>query len=251
VTFATILGVGFIIIAAVALFVLAVPLRSRVRRVFRTIPGMLRLRRAIGLTVEDGKRLHVALGQSSMTGGSSAAGLVALSTLERIASLSMISDRPPIATSGEGSLSILSQDKLRVAYRDSNAIEQYDPDRGRLGGVTPLSYVAGTLPVMRDEQVAGNILVGSFGPEVGLLADAANQQRAFALAATDSLPAQAVLFATAEEPLIGEELFAVPAYLQAGIFHQAGLQVQDILRWLVIVIILAGIILKILGINLL
>jgi hypothetical protein len=251
VTFATILGVGFIIIAAVALFVLAVPLRSRVRRVFRVIPGMLRLRRAIGLTVEDGKRLHVSLGQSSMTGTSSAAGLVALSTLERIASLSMISDRPPIATSGEGSLSILSQDKLRVAYRDSNAIEQYDPDRGRLGGVTPLSYVAGTLPVMRDEQVAGNILVGSFGPEVGLMADAANQTHAFALAATDSLPGQAVLFATAEEPLIGEELFAVPAYLQASVFHQASLQVQDILRWLVIVIILAGIVLKILGINLL
>jgi hypothetical protein len=251
VTFSTILGIGLIIIAAVALFLLAVPLRSRVRRVFRTIPGMVRLRRAIGLTVEDGKRLHVSLGQSSLTGASSATGLVALSTLERIASLSMISDRPPIATSGEGSLSILSQDKLRVAYRDSNAIEQYDPDRGRLGGVTPLSFVAGTLPVIRDEQVAGNILVGNFGPEVGLMADAARQEGAFVLAATDSLPAQAVLFAAAEEPLIGEELFAVPAYLQASVYHQASLQVQDILRWLVIALILAGIFLQILGIKLL
>jgi len=250
VTLATILGIGFIIIAAVALFVLAVPLRSRVRRVFRIIPGMVRLRRAIGLTVEDGKRLHVSLGQASLTGASSAASLVALSTLERIASLSMISDRPPIATSGEGSLSILSQDKLRVSYRDSNAIEQYDPDRGRLGGVTPFSYAAGVLPVIRDEQVAGNVLVGSFGPEVGLMADAASQQRAFVLAASDSLPAQAVLYAAAEEPLIGEEMFAVPAYLQAGIFHQASLIVQDILRWLVILLILVGVVLKILGIDL-
>ena len=46
-----VLGVGLIVIAAVALFVLAVPLRGKVRRVFRVIPGIVRLRRAIGLTV--------------------------------------------------------------------------------------------------------------------------------------------------------------------------------------------------------
>ena len=247
----TIVGLGLIVIAAVALFVLAVPLRSRVRRVFRIIPGIVRLRRAIGLTVENGRRLHVSLGQAGLTGASGAVSLAALSTLDRIAALSMISDRPPIATSGEGSLSILSQDELRAAYRDGNALEQYDPNRGRLGGVTPLSYVAGTLPVIRDEQVSTNILVGNFGPEVGLMTDAAFRQQAFVVAASDSLPAQAVIYAAAQEPLIGEELFSVPAYLQAGPFHVASLQVQDILRWVVIALMLGGIILKLLGINLL
>lgn len=247
----TIVGLGLIVIAAVALFVLAVPLRSRVRRVFRIIPGIVRLRRAIGLTVENGRRLHVSLGQAGLTGASGAVSLAALSTLDRIAALSMISDRPPIATSGEGSLSILSQDELRAAYRDGNALEQYDPNRGRLGGVTPLSYVAGTLPVIRDEQVSTNILVGNFGPEVGLMTDAAFRQQAFVVAASDSLPAQAVIYAAAQEPLIGEELFSVPAYLQAGPFHVASLQVQDILRWVVIALMLVGIILKLLGINLL
>ena len=250
-TITTIVGVVLIVLAAVALFLFAVPLRKRVRPVFRSIQGILRLRRAIGLAVEDGKRLHVSLGESSLTGSSSAAGLVALSTLERIASLSIISDRPPVATSGEGSLSILSQDTLRVAYRDGNAIEQYDPDRGRLTGVTPFSYAAGAIPVIHDEQVSANVFAGNFGPEVGLMAEAGHQARSFVVAASDSLPAQAVIYATAGEPLIGEELFAVPAYLQAGPFHQASLQVQDILRWLVIVLILVGIILKLMGINLL
>ncbi len=250
-TIPTIVGAAIILLAAIVLFVLAVPLRSRVRPVFRTIQGMLRLRRAIGLAVEEGKRLHVSLGESSLTGSSSATGLAALSALERIASLTIISDRPPVATSGEGSLSILSQDKLRVAYRDGNAIEQFDPDRGRLTGVTPFSYAAGAIPVIRDEQVSANVLVGNLGPEVGLMAEAGHQARAFVVAASDSLPAQAVIYATAGEPLIGEELFAVPAYLQGGPFHQAGLQVQDILRWLLIILILVGIILKLMGINIL
>jgi len=251
VTFDTLIGLGLIVIAAVALFVLAVPLRTRVRRIFRIIPGMVRLRRAIGLTVENGRRLHVSMGSGSLTGASSAVSLAALSTLDRIAALSMISDRPPIATSGEGSLSILSQDELRVAYRDGNALEQYDPDRGRLGGITPLSYVAGTLPVIRDEQVSTNILVGNLGPEVGLMTDAAYRQQAFVVAASDSLPAQAVIYAAAEEPLIGEELFSVPAYLQAGPFHVAGLQVQDILRWIVIALMLVGVVIKLFGGSLL
>jgi len=251
VTFDTMIGLGLIVIAAVALFVLAVPLRTRVRRIFRIIPGMVSLRRAIGLTVENGRRLHVSMGSGSLTGASSAVSLAALSTLDRIAALSMISDRPPIATSGEGSLSILSQDELRVAYRDGNALEQYDPDRGRLGGITPLSYVAGTLPVIRDEQVSTNILVGNLGPEVGLMTDAAYRQQAFVVAASDSLPAQAVIYAAAEEPLIGEELFSVPAYLQAGPFHVAGLQVQDILRWIVVALMLAGAVIKLLGGSLL
>jgi hypothetical protein len=247
----TIVGAGLIVIAAVALFILAVPLRGRVRRIFRVIPGIVRLRRAIGLTVENGRRLHVSLGEGGLTGASGAVSLAALSTLDRIAALSMISDRPPIATSGEGSLSILSQDELRSAYRDGNALEQYDRDRGRLGGVTPLSYAAGTLPVIRDEQVSANILVGNFGSEIGLMTDAAYRQQAFVVAASDSLPAQAVIYAAAEEPLIGEELFSVPAYLQAGPFHVASLQVQDILRWVVIALILGGIILKLLGVSLL
>jgi hypothetical protein len=244
-------GAGLIVIAAVALFILAVPLRGRVRRVFRVIPGIVGLRRAIGLTVENGRRLHVSLGEGGLTGASGAVSLAALSTLDRIAALSMISDRPPIATSGEGSLSILSQDELRSSYRDGNALEQYDQDRGRLGGVSPLSYAAGVLPVIRDDQVSANILVGNFGPEVGLMTDAAYRQQAFVVAASDSLPAQAVIYAAAEEPLIGEELFAVPAYLQAGPFHVASLQVQDILRWVVIAIILGGVVLKLVGVSLL
>ena len=244
-----VLGTILIGVGALGLFILAVVLRTRLRRTFRIIPAVLRMRRAIGLSVEDGKRLHVSLGQAGLLNPSAAASLAGLSTLERIAGQSLISDRPPIATSGDPALSILSQDILRVAYRTGNVSELFDPDRGRLGGVTPLSYIAGTLPVMRDEQVSTHLLVGNFGPEVVLLSEAADQQRAFTLAASDSLPAQAVLYAAAQEPLIGEELFAVPAYLQGNPAHLASLQVQDIMRWLVILLIVIGAILQILGVS--
>ena len=207
------------------------------RRIFRLIPAIQKLRRAIGRSVEEGGRIHVSIGKSSIFSATNASALVGLSTLERIAQLSSVSDRPPVVTSGDGTLSILSQDTLRAAYRIANAQDQYDPERALLAGATPFSYIAGTIPVMRGQRVNTNILLGNFGPEVALLTEASDLQNAFTLAASDALATQAVLYATAQEPLIGEELFAVPAYLQAGPVYQASLRVQDILRWVVVALL--------------
>ncbi len=238
----------FLVLGGASLFLLTLPRRAGSRRIFRVIPAFQRLRRAVGLAVEDGSRLHVSLGKSSLLSVTNATALVGLSTLERITQLSSASDRPPLATSGDGGLATLSQDTLRAAYRFSNASDQYSPDQGRMLGSTPLAYTAGALPVIHDERISAHILVGNFGPEVALLGEAADQEGAFVVAGSDSLPAQAALYATTQEVLIGEEVFAVPAYLQAGPQHQASLQVQDILRWLVIVLLLAAIGLKVAGI---
>ena len=247
----SIIGLVLVILSAGLILIFSLPRLRQARRVNRLIPAVQRLRRAIGLAVEDGTRLHVSIGKSSIFSATNASALVGLSTLERVAQLSLVSDRPLVATSGDGTLSILSQDTLRAAYRIANVPEQYDPDRGRLAGATPMSYIAGTFPIIRDERVSTNILVGNFGPEVGLLADASDQQTAFTLATSDALASQAVLYAVAEETLIGEELFALPAYLQAGPVHQASLRLQDVLRWVVIGFIILAALLSFFGFNLL
>ena len=246
ISFATAAGLAVVLGATAILFFINVSLREKLARSLRPIAAFQHLQRAIGLAVEDGKRLHVSLGKSDILSPNSASSLVGLSTLERIAQLSMISDRPPIATSGQGNLSVLSQDTLRAGYRTSNALDQYDPDRGRLAGPTSLSYTAAAITIIHDENISAHLLVGSFGPEVGLLTEAIDQDNAFSLAASDSLPAQAVLYATAQEPLIGEELFAIPGYLQTNPIHIASLLTQDVLRWVLIVSILVGCVLKIL-----
>jgi hypothetical protein len=247
----SIIGIVLVILSAGMMILFSLPRVRQARRVNRLIPAVQRLRRAIGLAVEDGTRLHVSIGKSSIVSATNASAFVGLSTLERVAQLSLVSDRPLVATSGDGTLSILSQDTLRAAYRIANVPEQYDPDRGRLAGATPISYIAGTFPVIRDERVSTNILLGNFGPEVGLLADASDQQNAFTLATSDALASQAVLYAVAEETLIGEELFALPAYLQAGPVYQASLRVQDVLRWVVIGFIILLAVLSFFGFNLL
>jgi hypothetical protein len=58
--------------------------------------ALRRTRRAIGLSVEDGKRIHVSIGKASILSPNNASGLVGLNTIDRISQFSMISDRPPV-----------------------------------------------------------------------------------------------------------------------------------------------------------
>jgi len=242
-------GLAAVIILATGglITLFALPGFRRKQTAFRPIAAIQRLQRAVGQSVEDGTRIHIGLGKSTLLSYNTASSLAGLTTLERIALLSLVSDRPPVATSGDGALSLLSQDTLKAAYRMSNVGGSYDPALGRLTGPTPFSYLAGTISVIRSEHVSTNLLIGNFGPEVGLMIEADEQQKGTNIVASDSMPAQAVMFGMAQDMLIGEELYALPAYLQAGAAHTASLRVQDILRWVIVAILVGGAILKFMG----
>ncbi|HLA99376.1 MAG TPA: DUF6754 domain-containing protein [Anaerolineales bacterium] len=221
--------------------------RKKAYQPTREIPAFDRLRQVIGLAVEAGKRLHLTLGRGGISGVEGASAVIGFTVLERFARVASVSDRPPIATSGDGTLAILSQDTLRKTFKTIGVESQYDPAFGQLSGLTPMGYAAGTLPIFYDAQLAATVFAGHFGSEVALLTDAAGQNDVLVLAGSDSLPAQAVIYATAEQPLIGEELYAAGAYLKAGPMHLASLRAQDILRWILVLAIIIGAGLKFLG----
>ena len=240
------ISLGIVILAAVLMAVLAL-LQGRFPLHVRKISAFARVRRAVSLVVEDGTRLHVSLGHGNLLTQLGAAAFAGLSLLRRLGEITSLSDRPPVATAGDSVLTLVAQDTLRAAH-EAVALEQpFDMNTGRLAGLTPFSYAAGVLPTIRDEAVSTNVLIGNFGLEVGLLTEAADRQNATVIAASDNLPAQAVLYATSSDPIIGEELFAAGAYVQSGPMHIASLLVQDILRWLIIIGILVGVLLKVLG----
>jgi hypothetical protein len=214
--------------------------RRRTPASFRLIDAYERLNRSVGLAVENGTRLHISLGRGNFITARGGSALAGLAMLRRLAERTSVSDRPPIVTSGDASLAILSQDTLQSGYRAAGAEEQYRLTTGRLAGLTPFSYAAGTLSTIHDENVSANIVIGDLGAESALLAEASDRKNTGLIAASDDLSAQSVFFASSEEPLIGEELFAAGAYVGAGASHEASLHVQDILRWLIILAILIG-----------
>lgn len=214
----------------------------------RTLEAYRALLNRIHLAVEEGRQVHLSLGRNTLVDPTSPAALVGLSMAEQIADVAAVSDRPPVLTSGEGSLMLASRDVQRTVYRALSAEERYDPQRGQVTGLTPFSYAAGTLTYARDDRVALHVVAGHVGSEVALLTDAVERQENMLVGGSDSLPAQAVLYATGSEPLIGEELYAGGAYLGAGPFHRSSLWAEDLMRWLLILAMLLGAVLKGLGV---
>jgi hypothetical protein len=243
------LALGLIVLTALLFVGLAFwRRRSSTTAPLRPIEAYERLNRSVGLAVENGTRLHLSLGRGKFFNSRGGSALAGLAMLRRLSERTSVSDRPPVVTSGDAALAILSQDTLQSGYRAAGAQEQYRFTTGRLTGLTPFSYAAGTLPVIHDEDVSANIVIGDFGTESALLAEAADRENTSLIAASDDLSAQSVFFAASQDPLIGEELFAAGAYVGAGASHEASLHVQDILRWLIILAIILGSLLKIVGV---
>ena len=242
------IGLGILIFTAVLLLAFTV-WRRRSPAVFRRIAAYDRLNREVGLAVENGTRLHISLGRGNLFTSRGGSALAGLAMLRRIAERTSVSDRPPIVTSGDIGLTILSQDTSQSGYRAAGAEEQFRVTAERMTGLSPFSFAVGTIPILRDENISANIMIGDFGTESALVVEAADRQNASLIAASDDLSAQSIFYASAKDLLIGEELFAAGAYTGAGTAHEASLNVQDVLRWLVILAIVGGAVLNILGIG--
>lgn len=214
----------------------------------RDIPALTRLYRMLGLSVEDGTRLHISLGRGSLLDARGGSALAGLATLRIIAEKTSVSDMPVVASSGDPVLGLLTQDTLQAGYQAAGVSELYVPTAGRITGLSPFGFAAGAMHIAQNEKVSTNVMLGHFGPEAALLADASDRESVTMIGASDNLSGQAVLFANTQDALIGEELFAAGAYLGAGATHIASLTVQDILRWLVILALLVGAAMKFFGV---
>ena len=242
------LGLLFILLCLGLILYFIFTDRTRANINLRAIQAFSHFRREVDLAVEAGKRLHISLGRGSINELQGGSAFIGLTILDRCARAASNSDRPPVVTSGDGVITILSQDTLQSTYRSLATEQRYDPTNARLTGLTPMAYAAGAMPAIHDEQVSANIFAGHFGIEVALLTEAGERSRSLTVAGSDSIPAQAVLYATSDETLLGEELYAAGAYLGGGTAHSASLRMQDIVRWVLVAAVVIGAILKLLGI---
>jgi hypothetical protein len=242
-------GLGlFILVAFIFLMIALALVERRWPARFRPIPAFDALGGATERAVEAGERVHFSLGTGTLLGGEAGPALAGLSTLTRVADAATMSDRPPVVTAADGALVILAQDTIRSAYRRVSAIDRYHANSGRLVGATPLAYTAGIPAVLNDEDASVHLMLGRFGAEGALVADAGQRRQAFTLGGTQDVQSQALLYATAENPLIGEDVFAGGAYLNAGLFHRGSLRAQDLVRVLIVAGVLIATLLKTLGV---
>ena len=236
------LGLAVLVVFAglIAGFTLLGRRRGARPRVLRRIDAFQSLPTTVGQAVETGKRLHMSLGTGTLGTADTVATVAGLTMLDQISAAAAVSDRPPVVTTSDGAAMLLAHDTLRSVYARQNALSRFEPSSAQVAGLTPISFGAAQTTLPANEAVAGAVLIGSSGSEAVLLAEGGRRSGAITLAGSDSVATQAMLFATADHPLIGEDLFAGGAYIGRQAEFVGSLSAQDVIRGLVIAAILIG-----------
>ena len=242
-------AVAFLLITSLVLIRYLSQKRNLKSNSLRYISSLNHLRWSILRSVEIGKRVHIGLGSAPLVSNRSASALSGLAAVEKIAQVCATGDFPPLATSGDGPTTILAQNRLIKIFNKRNISERYRVEFNRYSASSPWSYAVATAADIQDENVSCNILCGNMGSEAGLPLASAEMIDAPTFGGSDSLAGQAVCMAGAKEPLVGEEVYAIPGYINLDPVFFASLKTQDVIRMLVILVLLLGAILEFLGIT--
>jgi hypothetical protein len=202
--------------------------RFRIISVFNALHGQM------GRAIESGKALHVSVGTGGISGEDTATTLAGLSIVEFLSGEAAASGIAPVITTSDPTALLLAQDILRRPHIRQGDLSGYQPLSARLLALNPTQYAVATMDLLAHDQVSANVMLGGFGPEIGLIEHETGKQALSQLTGAADPRALALMTVAHENVLIGEEIFAAKAYLQARPQHLASLRAQDVLRWLVV-----------------
>lgn len=210
--------------------------RRRNLYALRVIPAYTALPLVVGEAIEANRPIHVSFGSAGIGGSTTPLTLASAELLYQTAERAAIGGVAPILTVSDPTAIPLGQDTLRRAYESRSLLQSYRRGSVRWypAGPRSLAFAAALTATLSDDRVSANILVGSFGTELALVVEASLRRDRTVIASSDQLEGQAVAFAMADYPLIGEEIFTAGAYLGESASQTAGVVTQDVLRWLLI-----------------
>ena len=208
----------------------------------RPIPAYVVLPETAADAVESDNRMHLSFGSSAIGETSTVSALASAEVFYRLAERLAVSPQPPLITTSAGLTLPLAQDTLRRAYTYRDRLPAWRSTSAAWfpQGARSLAFAAGASSLAADRDVFSTVLLGRFGIELALMGESALRHDQALVAHSDLPEGQAIAYAQADHALIGEELYVGPAYLNGRAIEVGGVLALDVLRWLVIVGILAA-----------
>lgn len=200
----------------------------------RQLSAFRDLRRVVGESAEKGGAIHIALGGGGIAGEDAMVSLAGFQLLEALAADLVSYHIPTIISVGDPTLLPLAQDVLRRAYEMRGLPDSYDPNQVRFVAPSPVAYAAGAAQFLESEDVVASVIIGAFGAEVSLIMEAASRRGISQVAAAAAPQAVGVLYPATEHLAIGEQLFAAGAQTSGLRRYVTSLEVQDVLRLVLI-----------------
>ena len=230
------------------LIVLAARARAGHGAALRPIPAFDAIKQAVGQAAELGRPLHVALGTGGIGKLSTLETLAGIEALEYLAHQAALCDAPLTVSVADPTVLPTAQETLYRGYEQAGYPDEYDSTRVQLLAPDNVAYAAGVMTTLHQQNLAANVMVGTFGDEFLLMGETGARRGIPQIGGTTNPQALAFAYASMNHVLLGEEIYAAGAYLRQDRNHVGGLMAQDVMRLAIVAAAIIGAILRTLGI---
>ena len=230
---------AYIVMPVLSLLIVATIIRARrgAEIFIRKIPGLDAVDEAVGRSAEMGRPVLFSVG----LGGIDITTLQAVEIIGHVGRLAAGFRTRVIVPVVDPLLIPVVQEVLREAYASRNAVETFRQDDVLFLSGQQFAYAAGVVGIMNREQVATNFFFGIFAAESLILAETGQSVGAVQIAGTPSALQIPFFIATCDYTVIGEEYYAVTAYLSREPTLVGSVVGQDFGKILLFVVMLLGI----------
>lgn len=207
------------------------------RMFIRRIPGIDALEEAIGRATEMGRPvLYVPGVEETLSTQTIATVLVLGHVAERVAKYGA---RLRVSVNFPMTLP-LAQEAVKQGYLAAGRPDAYNPNDVQWISSEQFAFTAGTNGIILREKPATNIYLGRFYAESLILSETGFVNRAIQIAGTAEIPQLPFFVAACDYTLIGEELYAMSAYLSRQPALLGTLKGGDVVKLAAIAVLIVG-----------
>jgi hypothetical protein len=216
-------------------------LRAGYRPPLRPIAGYELLASSPSESAESGRPVCVSIGAGTLGSEETLLTLAGLDIVDGLAQPSAtVAGRLVVTTASPVALP-MAQAMLRRSYEAAGVPEEYEPTQARFVTDQRQAYALAVADGARQERPVVSAVSGDWGDEYLLAGEPHRLAGVPLVAGAANEAAIPFVWATADHPLIGEEIFAAGAYLGRGKAALASVMAQDQMRLLLVLVILAGV----------
>lgn len=246
------------ILLAILIFVLLffaawIPLERGREMLLRPMQMLGKIRQMSEEAAETGTTVHFSPGTGGLNGqAGTAETLNGLTTLSAVARQNARTRSKLVASTNDGLTYLAAEDVSRIEYIRAGREKDYNAEKSRfISQQDRMAYMAGLNYEISDKPMAGAVFLGRFGDEYLLAGDTLARQNVPQVVGSTQVEALPLMLGTAgmDNVLLGEEVYAAPAYLDREASKLASLQAQDWLRLAIMALIILGALAATLGIT--
>lgn len=237
-----------LMVAMTLFYLFAAKARAGHRYHLRPIEGYDAVQKAVGQAAEMGKPLHMALGTGGIGKDTTLETLAGMYTLQHLSHQAALCDTPLLVSVGDATILPAAQEIMFQGYSQAGYPDEYDSRQVQFLAPDPVAYAAGVMGTVNQEDLAANVMVGTFGDEFLLISETGVRKNVLQVGGTSNPNTLPFVYASTDHALIGEEIYAAGAYLQQDPNHIGGLMAQDVMRTALVITAVLTVVLRTLGI---